>query len=247
MFGIRKTKSAIDITPRRNWLSKWWPCLFIIGLLSYGIIDYFFLPEIDNIHIVTFLINSIGVLAIVIYVMYTKELAESSNKIAEANIKIVESMQSRILEQWECRKCKNINLIRGGEDVSYVIHVSDKQISESEYENYKKSEAPRVLIFKPMNMGPRPVLLRRVKFTISDSRCKIERDISYDPEPPIVIQKEQSIEMQVCYDIEGMISARVVEIEYNDGNIEQTLWIANPFSERRHEPAPEVERGEHPF
>ncbi len=241
MFGIRKTKSATDIKPRRNWLSKWWPCLFIIGLLSYGIIDYFFFPKIDNINLITFLINGLGVLAIVIYVMYTKDLAESSNKTAEANIKIVESMQSRILEQWECRKCDNIHLIRGGEEVSRAIHISDKQISERDYEGYKKTDKLRVLIFKPMNMGPRPVLLKRIKFGISDSRAKVERNISYDPEPPIVIQKEVSIELQVCYDIEGMIAARIVEIEYKDGDIVQTLWTANPFNEKRHEIEPELE------
>lgn len=246
MFAIRKTKSTADIKPRRNWSSKLWPCLFIIGLLSYGIVDYFFLPETDNINLITFLINGLGVLAIVLYVMYTKELAESSNKTAEASIKMVEAMQSRVLEQWECRKCDNVRLIRGGEEVSRVIHISDKQISERDYEGYKKTDKPRVLIFKPMNMGPRPVLLKRVKFGISDSRAKIERDISYDPEPPIVIQKEKSIELQVCYDMEGIIAARVVEIEYKDGDIVQTLWTANPFNERRHEIEPELE-GEIPF
>jgi len=247
MAKVEETKSAIDIKPKRNQFFKWWPCIIIIGLVIWGSIDHFFLPKTDNVQIIIFLINSIGVLAIVIYVMYTKELAESSNKTAEANIKIVESMQSRILEQWECRKCKDINLIRGGEDVSRVIHVTDKQIVESEYESYKESEKPRVLIFKPMNMGPRAVLLRRVKFVISDSRSKLERDISYNPEPPRVVQKEQNIEIQVCYDIEGMMSARVAEIEYNDGSIEQTLWTANPFSERRHEPEPEIKEEETPF
>lgn len=241
MFGIGKTKSAIDIKPRRNWRSKWWPCLFIIGLLSYGIIDHFFLPKTDNINLITFLINGLGVLAIVIYVIYTKDLAESSNKTAEANIQLVASMQSRILEDWECRKCTQVNLIRGGGDISEALHTADKQINNDEYNRFKSCGKPRILIFKPLNMGPRPVVLKKAKFIVSDTRCKIERDLSWNPSSPVVIPKDGRIELQICYDMEGMLSARIAEIEYQDGEVNQTLWTANPFSEKRHEQEQEVE------
>lgn len=227
---------------QKNWFLKWWPCFVIIGLLVWSIIDQIFLEQLDTTPIVGPLINGIGVLAIVIYVIYTKDLAESSQKTAEANVRIVESMQSRILEEWECRKCSNVILIRGGEDVSRVLHISDKEINEQEYTRFTRREKLNVLVFKPMNMGPRPVLLKRVKFIISDTRCKRERDLSWDPGKPVVIQKDKNIEIIVCYDMEGMISARVAEIEYQDGVVNQTLWIANPFTERRHEPEPEAER-----
>lgn len=227
--------------PQRNNFLRWWPCFLVVALLLWSIIDQAFLLNINTTAMVSSLINGIGVLAIIIYVIYTKDLAEASIKTAEANVQLVASMQSRILEDWECRKCSPVNLIRGGDHISEVLHISDKQINTDAYERFKGCDTPYILIFKPLNMGPRPVVLKKVKFVVSDTRCKVERDLSWNPSSPVVLSKDERIELHICYDMEGMLSARIAEIEYQDGEINQVSWIANPFSERRREIEQEVE------
>ena len=240
MSLLRKTKSKDTKEPQWNWLSKWWPCLLLFAIVIWGIVDYFFVPESDQTEFIKFLLNASGVLAVVMYVIYTRGLSESSQQIAQANVRLVESTQSRILEQWVVEKPETVNLIDGG-TASWAIHVDDKEIGEERYREYQGKHRPRVLIFRPMNVGTRPVILKSVKFKIADSRSGRERDVSYSPECPVVLQKDSCIDIQVCYSIEGQINARVAEIDYNDGLSRQTIWLANPFTEKRYEEAEEPE------
>lgn len=222
-----------------KFIKKWWGCAVIFLLIGVYLFFYFFRsPQSQALTIISFLINSFVSLAVVIYVIYTRDLAKSSQataeasiKTAEANIRLVESMQSMLLEQWACELKENQELIRDGEMISRSIHVEDKHISADHYSAHLRKPKKRTLIFKPLNCGSRPVILYSVKFEISETRSRRPREITYDPPTPIVINKDQEKEILVAYNIEGEIEIRVVEINYQDGDKKQNRWIANAYKE----------------
>ncbi len=185
-----------------------------------------------------FLINATVSLAVILYVVYTRELTSSSQKTAEAavitaeaNIRLVESMQSMLLEQWACELRDDVILLRGGDAISKLIHVEDKRIAEARYAAYLRNTTRRTLIFKPLNCGSRPVVLYNVKFQMNDTRSTKQREIAFDFQPPMVIKKDQTVEIPIAYNIEGELEIRVAEITYLDGEKKQSRWIANPYRE----------------
>jgi hypothetical protein len=241
-----------------EWLKKWW-VLSIVGIL---ILLYLYIYLWNNPHhpillLIQFLISSLVSVGILLYVVYTRELTISSQETvkasrmtAEANIRLVESMQSMLLEQWSCELRENVHLERCGEDISRSIHIEDKRMPEANYIAYLGSRQKRILIFKPLNCGSRPVILNSVKFQISDTRSRKPREISYDPQIPLVLNRDQEKEIFVAYNLEGEMDIRVVEISYQDGDKTQTKWIANSYKEieRYQEPKSETPaEEEYPF
>lgn len=221
------------------WLRKWW-VLILVGLLllSYLFIYFRFGSQYWALSLTQFLINSFVSIAVILYVVYTRELtissqttAEASRKTAEANIRLVESMQSMLLEQWACELRDNTALAPAGQEVSHSIHVEDKRLPEEKYNEYLGRPKKRTLIFRPFNCGSRPVILYSVKFQISDTRSSRPREIAYDPPTPMVINKDQEKEILVAYNIEGEMEIRVLEISYQDGDKKQNRWIANAYKE----------------
>ncbi|MFC1510199.1 hypothetical protein ACFL49_00880 [Candidatus Omnitrophota bacterium] len=185
------------------------------------------------------------------YVIYTRELAISSQETvkasrmtAEANVRLVESMQSMLLEQWSCELRKDVSLSRDNTDVSRSLHVEDKHMDATQYDAYMRREQKRMLIFKPLNCGSRPVILNSVKFQISDTRSRNPREISYDPTTPVVISKDQERELLIAVNIEGEMEIRVLEISYQDGDKLQNKWIANSYRETARYQEPESESTE---
>lgn len=218
---------------------KWWGCIAIVGLVLCYLIAYkIYGPNFPLLEIISFLINSVVALAVVIYVVFTRELArssqetaEASRKTAEANIRLVESMQSMLLEQWNCELRENPELIRNGEEISKEIHVQDKHMPDDTYSRYMRRPRKRILIFKPLNCGPRPIIIESVKFQISDTRSQRTRELSYDPPIAILINRDREKEIFIAYNIEGEMEAKVTEITYRDGQLLQKKWIANFYKE----------------
>lgn len=221
------------------WLKKWWLVVLVCVPLICYIYVYFSLgSEHKTLTFLQFLINFFVSIAIILYVIYTRDLAissqssaEASRKTAEANLKLVESMQSMLLEQWVCELRDTPTLIPTGKDVSSKVHIEDKHVQKEKYEEYLNKPKRRILIFKPRNCGSRLVLLYSVKFQISDTRSSKARDISYDPPKPVLISKDEEQEIPVAYNVEGEMEIRVSEISYQDGDIKQNRWIANGYKE----------------
>ena len=239
-----------------EWLRKWW-VLSIVGVLIvlYLCIHLYKSPQHPILPLIQFLISSLVSVGVLMYVVYTRELTisaqetvKASRMTAEANIRLVESMQSMLLEQWSCELREDVHLEGGGDDVSRNIHIEDKHMSVANYNNYLRREQKRILIFKPLNCGNRPIILNSVKFQISDTRSRNPREISYDPSVPLVLNRDQAKEISIAYNIEGEMEIRVVEISYQDGDKTQTKWIANSYreTERYQEPKSETPKEEEP-
>lgn len=235
-----------------EWLRKWWIlCLAIFFLIAYLFVYFVYGKQHDALlQLLQFLINAAASLAVILYVVYTRELTVSSQKTteaaiktAEANTRLVESMQSMLLEQWACELRANVVLSRDGTSVSKSIHVEDKHIPEPKYDAYLRNAKKRTLIFKPLNCGSRPVILYNVKFQMSDTRSSRPREIAYDPQTPIVINKDKELEIPIAYNLEGELEIRIVEISYQDGDKKQNRWIANSYREADRYQEPEVSTG----
>ena len=222
-----------------EWLKKWWILSTVSLLLAAYLLVYFFLGSAHpSLNFIQFLISSFVSMGILLYVVYTRDLTKSSQatadasvKTAEANIRLVESMQSMLLEQWVCELREQSSLIREGETVSRSVHVEDKHISEDNYKAFLRRPKKRTLIFKPRNCGSRPVILNSVKFQISETRSNRPRELTYDPQTPLLINQDKEHEIPVVYNLEGEMEIRVLEISYQDGDRKQNKWIANAYKE----------------
>lgn len=231
---------------RHEWLKKWWPIIIVALFLLWGIVAFYIPADMRQFQLITFLVQGLVALAVIIYVIYTRDLAIYSQQTAMANERLVESMRSLVVEQWEVKEMEDVQLIPGGDDLSRDIYVDDKDFSQAKYDSYVERRKIRVLIFKPMNCGTRTVFLKSIWFAVACSKVLSYRQLPYDAQPPAALHKDEFIEIPVIYDIEGAIEARVVGITYQDGDLEQTKWIANPFEERRFfEPERKTEEESH--
>lgn len=222
-----------------HFIRKWW-ILVLVGLLVLIHLGLYFIfgSEYQWLKLTKFLVDSLVSIAIILYVIYTRELAitsqataEASRKTAEANLRLVESMQSMLYEQWDCVLKDNPTLDPpDGEDISRIIHVEDKHLTQN-YNTYLSRPKKRTLIFKPLNCGSRPIILYSVKFQISDTRSSRPRELVYVPRTPMVIKKDEDKEILVAYNMEGEMEIRVLEVNYQDGDMKQNKWIANAYKE----------------
>ncbi len=216
---------------------RWWPVVVFIGIGVLGRV-YGLGPHKNEemFNLLRFLLD-LGVgLSVVIYVIYTRDLAQSSQVMAEANLEIVRSLRSLLVEEWVAqeRVRLDVDLCRGGLELSQVVHLEDLQMPRERYERRAARDRVRVLIFKPLNSGTRLVLLRSVKFQIFLTAAGRVRELAFAPEHPLPIKKEEHAEIHILYDFEGQIDARVVEIDYLDGDRSQNKWVANPWREGRY-------------
>jgi hypothetical protein len=199
----------------------------------YGLGPY---KNADVFNFVRFLLDAIVGVSVVIYVIYTRDLSRSSQAMAEANLEIVRSLRSLLVEEWVAqeRPRAGVALCRGGMELSRTVHIEDLQMPMELYERRRGREQVRLLIFKPMNSGSRVILLRSVRFAIFLTATGRVRELVFEPEHPLAIRKEEHAEIHVAYDFEGQIDARVVEIDYLDGDQAQSKWVANPWREGRY-------------
>lgn len=222
-----------------QWLKKWW-ILVLVGLLVLIHFGLYLIvgSEYKWLKLTKFLIDSFVSIAVILYVIYTRELAllsqvaaEASRKTAEANIRLVESMQSMLYEQWACELRDNPILDPSeAVEISRLIHEEDKHLVKK-YGDFLLKPKKRTLIFKPLNCGSRPVILYSVKFQISDTRSSRPREIVYVPRTPMVISKDEDKEILVAYNMEGEMEIRIIEISYQDGDMKQNKYIANAYKE----------------
>lgn len=215
-----------------RFISGQWPYIaFGILILIYTYF-YFFRPNQHVLTYVQFLLNAIAALAVVKYVIYTRELVKSGQQTADANRQLIETMRPLLLEEWAAqeRPADEIRFVRGATEVSRALHLEDIGVPEWTYDQHCQGSRRRVLIFRPFNNGPRVVLLKRLKLEISHRGHA--REISCDPDRPLMIPQNERIELHVVYDFVGQIDAKIVDIEYLDGDRIQRNWVANPWSER---------------
>jgi hypothetical protein len=218
-----------------RFLFKSWPYLFFLALIVVYTYFYFFYKH-DNTLVLgylQFLLNGVAALAVVIYVIYTRELVKSGQQTAEANLQLIETMRSYLVEEWVAqeRPTTEINLVPGSKQLSRSLHIDGIGMPADRYDQHCNRDKQRVLIFRPYNGGPRLLLLRRVRLEIAFGKGS-PQEISCDLERPLRIPQNGSVEIHVLYDFMGQIDARVLEIEYLDGVRVQRTWVANPWSER---------------
>jgi hypothetical protein len=228
---------AVNGGQRFSWASRWWPLLAfaVIGILGcfYGFGAH---KNDDVFKFLRFLVDLVVGLAVVVYVIYTRDLARTSQLTADANLEIVKSMRSLLVEEWVAqeRPRAEVNLCRGGTELSRVVHIDDQDMPADRYERRTGRERVRLLIFKPMNSGTRVILLRSARIQVSLTPAGRPRELVITPEHPLAIRQDESVEIQVLYDFEGQMDARVVEIDYLDGDRSQNKWVANPWREARY-------------
>lgn len=234
---VKKTGAEREEKRKPHWLFSAWPYL-VFGIIGFLGASFTFGATKNEtaLGFLKLLVDLVVGLAIVIYVIYTRDLAKSSQVTADANLEIVRSMRSQIVEEWVAqeRAASEVRLCRDGDELSRDIHLTDLGMPRDRFERKLTRDRHRVLIFKAMNTGTRVILLRSVKFQILLSPGGRGRELVFAPEHPIAIRKDEYAEVQVVHDFEGQIEARVVEIDYLDGDQPQTQWVANPWREGRY-------------
>lgn len=210
-----------------------WPYLVFGAIILVYTYFYFYKPSPSVLTYLQFLLNAVAGLAVVVYVVYTRELVKAGQQTAEANLQLLETMRSYLVEEWVAqeRPCDKVAFLPGSEELSRTLHVEGVGMPPDRYDHHCQKEKVRILIFRPFNGSPRLLLLKRVKLEVGIAKGN-PQEISYDLERPLRIPQNESIELHVLFDFVGQIDARLVEIEYLDGVRIQKTWVANPWSER---------------
>jgi len=82
-----------------SWLSHWWPAMAFLVIFGVGICELLFGTNADSLKLAPFVLNGVVGLAVVVYVVYTHDLAQSSHVMADANLEMAKSMHSQS-RQW---------------------------------------------------------------------------------------------------------------------------------------------------
>lgn len=82
-----------------SWLYHWWPVLALLLVFGGGIYAFSSQKDEKTLELIRFVLDGVVAIAIVIYVVYTHDLAKSSHIMADANLEMVKSMRSQS-KQW---------------------------------------------------------------------------------------------------------------------------------------------------
>lgn len=134
-----------------------WPYIIFGALVVVYTYFYFWKPTLEIGDYLQFLLNAIAGLAVVLYVIYTRELVKSGQQTAQANLELIATMRSLLLEEWvaQDRPATEIRLLPPGAlELSRTLHISDLGMPADRYDHQCGRDKRRVLIFRPYNGGP---------------------------------------------------------------------------------------------
>lgn len=80
-------------------ITHWWPVLTFLLILGVGVYEFHAHRDANALALVRFVLDGVIGLAVVVYVVYTHDLAQSSHVMADANLEMVKSMRSQN-RQW---------------------------------------------------------------------------------------------------------------------------------------------------
>jgi hypothetical protein len=204
-----------------DWLKIWWPavCLFItLGIA--GITKYIF-PNPPIFDFMIYLIKSIGVIMVVLYVIYTRLLADETKKMATASMGLYHSEKGTVLTELNEGSCCYNDLCADAKKVTKEIHLNDKKLLPEEFEELTKQKSLPAIYLKIKNRSARRIDASKIDFNVRhtgsdkvyEAQCNISNSGTIGP-------WEDNIFFLITAP-EGEVEITIVSFDYLDGGVVQ--------------------------
>lgn len=202
-----------------GWLIIWWPavCLFVtLGIA--GITKYIFQNQ-TIFDLMIYLIKSIGIIMVVLYVIYTRLLAIETKKMATASMGLYHSEKGTVLTELNEGSCYFNDLCDDAKKITREIHITDKKLLTEEFDELTRQKSLPAIYLKIKNRSARRIDASRIEYNVrhtgSDKIHEIQCNIS---KLGTIGPWEDNIFYLIAAP-EGEVEINIVSIDYLDGGI----------------------------
>jgi|GEM_PF-6817553 len=224
--GNAKKGNVIDF------FKRWWLIILLLILFCWAIKARFIIPNAVEYDLVMAMINVMAILAIIFYVIYTRDLANSSIQIARANMILAQSTFSTVEAVIEPKDIDIAAIDKDCLELSRIINVEDGELSAGEFEAALKKEKARTLCLKIHCMGVRSVYVTKVSFEVRYFGCKEGHEQVLELKDVCKVDPNAPDYINLVLSPKGFVCLQVVSVDFSDGFIARTRKLNKYFEDK---------------
>jgi hypothetical protein len=225
------TGSASQVTPKKwynsllDWMGVWWPALCIfVTLIIAGITKYIF-PKQAIFDLMIYLIKSIGVVMVVLYVIYTRLLATETKKMADASMGLYNSEKGTVLTELNEGICSYTDLCEDAKKITRDIHVLDKKILDEEFNELMNQKNLPAIYLKIKNRSGRRIDANKIEYTVRHTGSDKIYEMQCNIRKMGTIGPWEDSDFYLIVSPEGEVEITLISIDYLDGGIVQRKTV----------------------
>lgn len=233
------TGSASQVTSNKWWLSlfDWLKIWWVVALLGFIFIVAGVTKYVHPFPMVTALmadiIKAIGVIMVVMYVIYTRLLAQETQKMAEASMGLYKSEKGTVMVELEETICGFQELSEDAKKITKEIHLEEKGINEAEFVTLVDSPKIPAISLLIKNLSGRRIEASKIDYKARHTGSDKIHDVCCDINKIGTIGPWEDKKIYLIVAPEGEIEISVKSIDYLDGGIVQRVLIERKLSINR--------------
>jgi len=213
-------------------VKKWWPIILLLILFCWAGKARFVMPNPDEYSIVVALIKAAGLLAIIFYVIYTKDLTSSSIQTAQANVVLAQSTFSNVEAVIEPRDIGLEDIDDDCRELSRCINVDDGKLSEDEFKAIINQGRTRVLCLKVHCMGVRSVKVTKVAYEVKSFGCKKKHAQVLELKDVCIVDPSVPNYINLVLSPKGLVYLKIISVDFIDAHITRTRKLNKDYEDR---------------
>ncbi|MQY71083.1 hypothetical protein GH141_04035 [bacterium] len=180
------------------------------------------------------LLQAVAILAVVVYVIYTRDLAVATKDMAEAYKEMIEIERGDVQVELFADRVNPKDATEDVKTLSREIHTIDKELSIDEYKRYSSSSEIDGIVCRVLNRCPRKIDVKSIMLKIRHTGEKQFRDLLY--EPPAARQEIPAMENQifvVLFAPEGHVRIKAEYVKFQDAGKLRERLLTVDFTVKR--------------
>lgn len=219
-------------TSDKKWFSSlaassriWWPVVLLALVLVIAGITKYLLPDAKIYSLMVDLIKAISVIMVVMYVIYTRLLAIETTKMAEASMAIYNSEKGTVTADVIETVAYYNDLPNDARRISKDLHIKDKKLTESEFENLIGEKKVPTISLKIKNRSSRCIDASKIDYQVRHTGCDNPYDVSCDISPIGTINPWADKEIPLIIAPEGEVEVKILSVDYLDNGVVQRVNV----------------------
>lgn len=204
-----------------EWLLTWWPAAFLFLAIVIAGFTKYIIPKENVYQLMIQIIKSIGVIMAVFYVIYTRSLALETKKMAIASMGMYDSEKGTVLTELSEGNSSFDSLIDDVKKITKEIHLVDKKLSESEFDELMRQNNLPAILLKIKNRSGRRIDLSKIEFSVRHTGSDNRHDINCNISKMGNIGPWEDAEICLIVSPEGEVEINIYSIDYLDGGVVQ--------------------------